>query len=89
MSEMVKLNGERRANPRTADADLVAALVAVLAPLVRRVVREEVERAGMQWRWRNVKQVAEILGISESAVWARCNRGQEDGRPSLHRSRRT
>lgn len=55
---------------------LVAALLDTLLPSLRRVVREEVARAGLEWRWRTPKQAGELLGISEEAVRQRVLRGQ-------------
>jgi DNA-directed RNA polymerase specialized sigma24 family protein len=57
-------------------SDLQETITAALEPLLRRLVREEVERAKLQWRWRSVKQAAELLGLSEHAVHIRCARGQ-------------
>jgi hypothetical protein len=51
-------------------------MLAMLEPLVRRVVREELERQRAQWRWRSVKQAAELLDISPVAVHQRITRRQ-------------
>lgn len=55
---------------------LTTALGDVLEPLVRRLVREEVRRAGHEWRWRTPAQAGELLGISAAAVRQRVVRGQ-------------
>lgn len=57
-------------------SDLQESLVDALKPTVQRLVREEVERAKLQWRWASVKRTAELLDLSEAAVRARCERGQ-------------
>jgi hypothetical protein len=54
----------------------MAALAQALEPLVRRVVREEVARASLEWRWRTPEQAGELLGISAAAVRQRVLRGQ-------------
>jgi hypothetical protein len=54
------------------------ALTEALTPLVRRLAREEVHRATLQWRWRTPAEAAELLGISAGAVRQRINRGQLD-----------
>lgn len=46
----------------------------VLEPLVQRVVREEVERAKLRWRWLTVKQASETLGLSEAAIYQRARK---------------
>jgi hypothetical protein len=55
---------------------LAAALAEVLEPLIRRLVREEVRRAGLEWRWRSVRQAAQLLDVSEAAVRQRAARGR-------------
>ena len=55
---------------------LVEALVAAITPLMRRVVSEEVARAGLEWRWRTPKEAGALLGISAAAVRQRVLRGQ-------------
>jgi hypothetical protein len=55
---------------------LELALIEVLRPVVKRMVREEVERAGMRWRWQSVRQAAETLDMSEAAIRKRAQRGQ-------------
>lgn len=53
------------------------ALVELLRPLVREVVREEVGREERyRWRWASVRQAAEILDMSEEAVRMRVKRDQ-------------
>jgi hypothetical protein len=56
--------------------DLQESISEALEPLVRRLVRDEVERARMQWRWRSVRQAAEILDLSENAIRIRCSKQQ-------------
>ena len=46
---------------------LAAAIADALEPLVRRLVREEVRRAGLAWHWRTPEQAGELLGISAAA----------------------
>jgi len=48
----------------------------VLAPLVREIVKEELERAQLAQRWLPVGQAAEKLGMSDRAVYMRVRRGQ-------------
>jgi hypothetical protein len=60
-------------------AELDEALLDLLRPLVREVVREEVERAQLGWRWVPASRAAELLGISENAVRRRVARGQLPG----------
>jgi hypothetical protein len=43
---------------------------------VRRLVREEVRRADLTWRWRTPAEAGELLGISAAAVRQRVVRGQ-------------
>lgn len=61
-------------------SELQAALVDLLRPLVREIVREEVKRAKLEWRWQPVGRAAELLGISEQAARRRVLRGQLPGR---------
>lgn len=56
--------------------DLAEALTEALRPLIRRLVREEVERAKLQWRWQPVPKAAVMLGLTEKAVHTRCERGR-------------
>lgn len=56
------------------------ALLELLRPLVRQLVKEEVERAKLQWRWQPVSRAAELLGISEHAARQRVQRGQLPGK---------
>lgn len=55
---------------------LVAALLDALLPSLRRIIREEVSRAELAWRWRTPAQAGELLGISAEAVRQRVLRGQ-------------
>jgi excisionase family DNA binding protein len=48
----------------------------LLEALVRRVVREEMRRAELEWRWRTTPQAAALLGISDAAVRQRVRRKQ-------------
>jgi len=56
------------------------ALLDLLRPLVRQLVREEVKRAKLEWRWVPVARAAELLGISEAAARRRVLRGQLPGK---------
>lgn len=56
------------------------ALIELLRPLVHEIVREEVERARLEWRWQPAARAAELLGISEEAVRRRVARGQLPGK---------
>jgi excisionase family DNA binding protein len=60
----------------SAVSELQAALVDLLRPIVREVVREEVERAKLQWRWLSVRQAAELLDTTPSGIYKRVQRGQ-------------
>lgn len=51
-------------------------LIRILEPLITNVVRAEVARAQLQWRWRSVKQAAGLLDLSEAAIHTRCSRGR-------------
>ena len=42
------------------DRSLIAALTEALTPHLRRLVREEVARAELQWRWRTAEQAGEL-----------------------------
>lgn len=48
----------------------------ILEPLVRELVRDEVERAKLRWRWQSVRQAAETLDLSVDAVHQRVSRGK-------------
>ena len=61
------------------EPDLVEALVVSITPRMRQVAREEVARAGLEWRWRTPEQAGELLGISAEAVRQRVLRGQLPG----------
>ena len=68
-----------------ADEILAAALQAVLKPMVKAMVAEEVARAGFQWEWLTPARAGELLGISAAAVRKRAREGRiparvEDGR---------
>jgi hypothetical protein len=54
----------------------IAALAEALESFVRGLVREEVQRADREWRWRTPAQAGELLGISAAAVRQRVVRGQ-------------
>jgi len=56
------------------------ALIELLRPLVRQLVREEVERAKLQWRWLPVKRAAEQYGITEAAMRQRVKSGSAPGK---------
>jgi hypothetical protein len=56
------------------------ALIELLRPLVRDLVREEVERAKLGLRWVPVKKAAEQLGISEAALRQRVKAGSVPGK---------
>jgi hypothetical protein len=55
---------------------LAAVVEEALETIVRRLVREEVQRADLTWRWRTPEQAGELLGISGAAVRQRVARGQ-------------
>lgn len=59
---------------------LEASLHDSLRPLVRQLVREEVKRTKLEWRWQPVARAAELLGISEGAARRRVTRGQLPGK---------
>jgi len=48
-------------------AEIEVALIEALRPMVKRMVREEVERAGYQWRWQSIRQAAVTLDTTEDA----------------------
>lgn len=56
--------------------DLVEALAQAIAPRIHQIVRKEVLRAELVWRWRTPEQAGELLGISAAAVRQRVLRGQ-------------
>jgi hypothetical protein len=61
------------------------ALAETLQPMVKRMVEEEVERAGFRWTWMSPTQAGRLLGISAAAVRRRAREGRipariEDGR---------
>jgi hypothetical protein len=55
---------------------LAAALAQALQPLVEALIRDEVRRAGLEWRWATAERAGELLGISAAAVRQRVLRGQ-------------
>ena len=55
---------------------LAAALAETLEPILGRLVRDEIRRADLAWRWRTPEQAGELLGISGAAVRQRVARGQ-------------
>lgn len=57
-------------------SELDAALVETLRPMVARLVREEVQKAGLAWRWQSVRQAAKTLDTSEASIRKRAQRGQ-------------
>jgi excisionase family DNA binding protein len=52
------------------------ALLELLRPLVREIVRDEVRRDRDQWRWASVEQAAERLDLSKQAIYMRVHRKQ-------------
>lgn len=52
------------------------AIIDLLRPLVRDLVRDEFAREREQWRWRSVKQAATILDLSPKAIYHRVQNGQ-------------
>jgi hypothetical protein len=54
---------------------LAEAMAEALTPLVRRLVREELARAKLGWRWRTPKQAGALLGTSAAAIRQRIARG--------------
>jgi len=52
------------------------ALTALLRPLVRDLVREELDRREQEARWLRVPEAARSLGLSQKAVYHRVRRGQ-------------
>jgi len=61
-------------------SDVDEALVALLTPLVRRLIKAELAKERDRFRWAPVPVVAEKLGISEEAVRQRWQKGQLPGR---------
>ena len=55
-------------------------LTELITPLVRAIVREEVERAKLQLRWVPVKKAAEHFGITEAALRQRVKSGAVPGK---------
>jgi hypothetical protein len=51
------------------------ALIELLRPLIREVVREELERRDEQ-RWLRVPEASRKLGLTRKAVYHRVSRGQ-------------
>jgi hypothetical protein len=51
-------------------------LTQLLEPLLRRLVREEVERAKLRWRWASVARAAELLDVTPNALYIRISKGQ-------------
>jgi hypothetical protein len=56
------------------------ALLELLRPLVREIVRDEVNRAKLGLRWVPVKKAAEEFGISEAAMRQRVKSGAVPGK---------
>jgi hypothetical protein len=56
--------------------ELEDALAEALAPMLKKMVAEEVERAKFRWRWQSVKQAAITLDMSEAAIRQRARRRQ-------------
>jgi hypothetical protein len=56
------------------------ALIETLEPLVRRVVKEELDRRDREWRWLTAEQAGELLDITADAVRQRYWRKQLPGR---------
>lgn len=65
--------------------DIEQDLTELLTPLVRKIVKEEVQRAGFEWTWRTAEQAAEILGTTPAAVRQRVQRGSLPGRTEFGR----
>ena len=68
---MVRTGGEAEVSEQ-----LVAGLVEAIEPLVRRLVREEIERERTRWRWLSVRQAAELLDTTPAGIYKRVQRGQ-------------
>jgi hypothetical protein len=67
--------------PHKGEANVLdEALLELLRPLVRDLVREEVERAKLGLRWVPVKKAAEQLGLSEAALRQRVKAGTVPGK---------
>jgi DNA-directed RNA polymerase specialized sigma24 family protein len=69
--------------PAASTVTLAAALLDAAEPLrplvrqvIREIVREELTRVEMTWRWLTAEQAGELLGISAAAVRQRVQRGQ-------------
>jgi hypothetical protein len=58
-----------------------AALVELLAPLMRRMIREELAQQATKQGWVSPKKAAEILGLPVGVVYQRARRGKL---PSRH-----
>jgi excisionase family DNA binding protein len=52
------------------------ALIELLTPLVRRVIREELAQQATKKGWVTPKKAAEILGLSVAVVYQRARRGK-------------
>jgi hypothetical protein len=59
---------------------LASALAEALGPTLRRLVREELARARLEWRWRTPEEAGELLGISAAAIRQRVARGHLQAR---------
>jgi len=77
MNSFTRSNGGVSANPRTAEEELITALVLVLEPFVRRVLLDTVRIAVDERlpRWLTPKQAGERIGIGSSAVRERIRNG--------------
>lgn len=64
----------------TRTTDVEGALVELLTPLVRGLVKAELAKERSAFRWAPVPVVAERLGISEEAVRQRWRKGHLPGR---------
>lgn len=51
-------------------------LLDALRPTIVEIVREEVERARLDWRWRTPEQLGDLLGVTAAAIRERCRRSQ-------------
>jgi hypothetical protein len=52
------------------------ALLELLRPLVREIVRDEISHEQERWRWASVKQAAELLDMTPGAIYRRISRDQ-------------
>lgn len=52
------------------------ALLDLLRPLVREIVRDELRRQRDEWRWASVEQAAERLDLTKPAIYMRVHRKQ-------------